>query len=221
MYSLIYPSDCIPPRLYTTLKAHKTEKNYPMRAVVSTIGSPVYGTSKYFVKIIQPTLNKNKQRVVNSSSFAEEAKEWNISSSEIQTSFNVVNLYPSVPIDQAVAVITEILNNDTDDLRKPTKLTLTDIHKLIELCLSTNCFIFHNCVCILENSGPIGLALMVLISEALLQRLEHRTLQADLATNLALLTYKRYVDDSHARFEIVDQSHSFLNILNTQNKAIK
>ena len=220
-YSLIYPSDCIPPRLYGTLKAHEAEKNYPMRAVVSTIGSPVYGTSKYFVKIIQPTLNKNKQRVLNSSSFAEEAKEWNISSSEIQTSFNVVNLSPSVPIDQAVAVITEILNNDTDDLRKPTKLTLTDIHKLIELCLSTNCFIFHNCVCILENSGPIGLALMVLISEALLQRLEDRTLQADLATNLALLTYKRYVDDSHARFETVDQSHSFLNILNTQNKAIK
>ena len=32
-----------------------------MRAVVSTIGSPAYGTSKYLVKIIQPTLNKNKQ----------------------------------------------------------------------------------------------------------------------------------------------------------------
>ena len=51
-YSLIYPSDCIPPRLYGTLKAHKPEKNYPMRAVVSTIGSPAYGTSKYLVKII-------------------------------------------------------------------------------------------------------------------------------------------------------------------------
>ena len=47
----------------------------------------------------------------------EEAKEWNISPSEIQTSFDVVNLYPSVPIDEAVAVIIEILNNDVDDLR--------------------------------------------------------------------------------------------------------
>ena len=60
-HSLIYPSDCIPHRLYGTLKAHKLEKNYPMRAVVSTIGSPAYGTLKYLAKIIQPTLNKNKQ----------------------------------------------------------------------------------------------------------------------------------------------------------------
>ena len=85
-YSIIYPSDCIPPRLYGTLKARKPEKNYPMRAVVSTKGSPPYGTSKYLVKIIQATLNKNKHRV-------EEAKEWNISPNEIQTSFDVANTH--------------------------------------------------------------------------------------------------------------------------------
>ena len=34
-----------------------------MREVVSTIGSPAYGTSKYLVKIVQPILNKNKHRV--------------------------------------------------------------------------------------------------------------------------------------------------------------
>ena len=169
-----------------------------MRAVVSTIESLAYGTSKYLVKIIQPTLNKNKHRVLNLSSFVEEAKEWNISPSEIQTSFDVVNLYPSVPIEKAVPVIIEILNNDIDDLRKQTELTLTDIHKLIELCLRTNYFIFDNPVRVLENSGPIGLALMVVISEAFLQRLEDRALQEVLATNLASLTHKRNAEDSHA-----------------------
>ena len=74
---------------------------------------------------------------------------------------------------------------------------------------------------VLKNSGPIGLALMVVISEAFLQRLEDKAIQEALATNLAPLTYKRYVDDSHARFEIVHQSHSFLNILNKQNRAIQ
>ena len=93
-YSLIYPSGCIPPRLYGTLKAYKPEKSYLMRVVLSTIGSPPYGTSKYLVKIIQPTFNTNKHRVLNSYSLVEEAKEWNISPNEIQTSFDVVNLYP-------------------------------------------------------------------------------------------------------------------------------
>ena len=63
-----------------------------MRAAVSTTGSPAYGTSKYLVKTIQATLNKNKHRVLNSSSFVEDAKKWNISPSEIQTSFDVANL---------------------------------------------------------------------------------------------------------------------------------
>ena len=165
-YLLIYPSNCRSPRLYGTLKAHKLEKNYPMRAVVSTMGSPPYGTSKNLVKIIQLTLNKNKNRVLNSYSFVEEAKEWNLSPNEIQTSFDVVNLYPSVPIDEDVAVIIEILNNDIDDLRKRTKLTLTDIQKFIELCLSSNYFLFDNRVRVLKNSGLIGLALVVVISEA-------------------------------------------------------
>ena len=140
--------------------------------MVSSIGSPTYDTSKYLVKVIEPTLNKNKRRVLNSSTFAEEAKEWNVSPSEIQTSFDVANLHSSFPIGKAVAVIIEILNSDIDDLQKRTKLTLTDIHKLTELWLSTNYFIFNNRVRIFENSGPIGLALMVIISEAFLQRLK-------------------------------------------------
>ena len=89
-----------------------------MRAVVSTIRSPPYGTLKCFVNIIQPTLNKNKHRVLNSSSFVEEAKGWNIPSNEIQTSFDVVNLYVSVLIDEAIAAIVKTLNNDIDNLQK-------------------------------------------------------------------------------------------------------
>ena len=74
---------------------------------------------------------------------------------------------------------------------------------------------------ILENSGPIGLALMVVISESFLQHLESRAMQEALVKNFALLTDKRYVDDSHARFETAHESHSFLNILNKQNKTIQ
>ena len=70
--------------------------------MVSTIGAPPYGTTKYLVNIIQSTLKKNKHRFKNSSSFVEEANEWNVSPNEIQTSFDVVNIYPLVPIDQAV-----------------------------------------------------------------------------------------------------------------------
>ena len=60
---------------------------------------------------------------------------------------------------------------------------------------------------------------MGVISEAFLQRLEDKAIQEALAKNIAPFTYKRYVDDSHARFQTIHQPHSSLNILNKQNRA--
>ena len=58
-YFKLYSSDPIPPPLYGTIKAYKPEKILAIRVIVSIIGRPPYGISKYFVDIIQPTLNKN------------------------------------------------------------------------------------------------------------------------------------------------------------------
>ena len=58
-YFELYPSDPIPPRLCGTIK-HINRKNFPMRVIASTTGSPPYGISRYLVDIIQPTLNKNQ-----------------------------------------------------------------------------------------------------------------------------------------------------------------
>ena len=84
------------------VKAHKPEKNYPMRTVASAIGTPPYGISKYLVKIIQPTLNNSQHKIKNSVEFVNKAKTWKISPTEIQVSYDVVNLCPSVPLDKAI-----------------------------------------------------------------------------------------------------------------------
>ena len=91
-YFQIYPSDPIPPRLYGTIKAHKPEKNYPMRTIVSTIGTPAYGISKYLVEIIQPTQNKSNNKIQNSTSFLHKAEDWKIEPTKIQASYHVVDL---------------------------------------------------------------------------------------------------------------------------------
>ena len=39
------------------------------KPIVSTIGTPPYGISKYLVDIIQPTLNKSQHKVKNSKPF--------------------------------------------------------------------------------------------------------------------------------------------------------
>ena len=88
-----------------------------MQVIVSTIGAPPYGISKYLVDIIQPTLNKNHHKVKNSRSFVSQAQTWEIEPDEIQVSYDVTNLYPSIPIDKAIDAIIQQLSKDNEDLK--------------------------------------------------------------------------------------------------------
>ena len=221
-YELVYPSDAIAPRMYGSIKAHKPEKDYPMRVIVSTIGTPVYGLSKYLVNIAQPTLDKNESRLKNSESFIAKAKSWDISPTEVQVSFDVVNLYPSVPLNKAITVMIDLLNSDPE-LRERTKLTINEIKTLIELCLSKCYFLWDGKIYELENSGPIGLSLMVVMSEAFLQVLEKNAIHEAMHRNppIELKSFYRYVDDSHSRFTNFENADIFQMILNSQDECIK
>ena len=221
-YEKIYPSDPIPPRLYGTIKAHKANKNYPMRLVVSTIGTATYGISEYLVDLIQPTLNKNITRLKNSSSFVKEAKQWKISPDEVQVSYDVVNLYPSVPLKEATVIILDMIKED-HQIKEKTKLDIKEIKTLIDLCLSRCYFIWNEVIHELKDSGPIGLSLMVVIAEGFLQYHEQNAINIALRTSplIQLKTFYRYVDDSHARFPDEKQAEVFQTILNQQHPKIQ
>ena len=100
-------------------------------------------------------------------------------------------------------------------------LTLVDIHQLIDLCVSECYFLYNNQIWKLYNSGPIGLSIMVVLSECYLQRLEEKSVTLSFALNLSPKTFKRYVDDSHTRFENKQKSLQFLEILNKQDSSIQ
>ena len=134
-----------------------------MSPVVSTIGTPFHSTSKFLVDLLQPTLNKNQIRVKNSTSFVEEAKAWQIAADEIQVSFDVVNLYPSIPINKAIDAMMKMIIDDFDDIKTRTKLEVSDIRRLIELCLHKCYFLWENDIYVIDNAGPIGLSLSWLL----------------------------------------------------------
>ncbi|XP_065667657.1 uncharacterized protein LOC136087953 [Hydra vulgaris] len=154
-------------------------------------------------------------------SFVNDAKEWKIDPNEIQVSFDVVNLYPSVPIDKAIPVIISILNDDLEDLKTRTKLTLLDIHQLIELSLSKCYFLCEDKIRVLPNSGKIRLSLMVFMVEAFLQSIEKRALNIVFVNSFQSIIYKRYIDDTHARFDSKEKQELFLKTLNEQKSSTK
>ena len=121
-------------------------------------------------------------------------------------SYNVVHLYPSVLLDRSIQVIAEFLQSDHAELKKRTKLNLTDIQQLLELCLSQCYFLCNNVIWTLENSGPIDLSIIVVLSECYLQRIKHISITQALKLHLAPKNFKRFVSDSHARFNNREQS---------------
>ena len=127
---------------------------------------------------------------MNSSLFVNEAAKWETTREEIQVSYDVINLYPSIPIDKAITVLIDTLNNDLDDLNNGTKLILTDIYKLTKLCLSKPYFLYESKIRLLEKVNPIGLSLMVLFFESYLQHLERNAIAEALTIHIQLKTFK-------------------------------
>ena len=113
-------------------------------------------------------------------------------------SHDIVNLYPSVPINKALDVLMDQLNSYKADLMKRTKLCLKDIHELAELCLNKCYFLWNAEIRILKKLGPIGLSFVVVLSESYVQNVEQKAIAEALTLNLAPTTYRRYVDDTHA-----------------------
>ena len=62
---------------------------------------------------------------------------------------------------------------------------------------------------------------MVVLSESYLQHLEHKAIAEALNIQIQPKTFKRYVDDSHARFASKHHANIFQEILNKQDPAIQ
>ena len=140
---------------------------------------------------------------------------------EIQVSYDVVALYPSVPIKKAIDAILELINRDIENFQSRTKLNISDIKIMLEVCLNTCYFMWNDTIYTIEDAGPIGLSLMVVMAEGYLQVLEEKAIQDALLNNISLKTYRRYVDDSHARFESKECTIKFLKVLNQQDPQIQ
>ena len=61
---------------------------------------------------------------------------------------------------------------------------------------------------------------MVVMAKSYLQHLEEEAISVALSRNVSLISFKRYVDDSHARFENSSDADAFLEILNSQDSNI-
>ena len=122
------------------MKIHKD--GFPVRPIVSMVGSPLYEVSKYLASIIAPLVGKTNFSVRNSIDFIEFLRTCSWSDNDVMVSFDVVNLFTSVPVNLAVNILRDRLQND-DSLSERTDLFVEDLVDLVEFCLNCTDFVFR------------------------------------------------------------------------------
>ena len=116
------------------------------------------------ISITVPFIENSPYAIKNSFTFVEKIKGLVLEPNDKMVSFDAAALFPSVPIKDCLDHILNLLKYD-NDLPKRTKLSPDEIVDLASLCLSTSDFIYNDRHHSTKDSGPIGLSLMVTVSQ--------------------------------------------------------
>ena len=131
-YKSMYPTGCVPPKLYGLPKIHKP--GTPLKPIVSNCGSSTYGVAKELAKILKPLVGKSPHHITSTQDFVEQAKQIKLEPGECLNSYDVSALFTSVPVYPALNIIKDLLDQDTT-LKERTVMEVRDIILLLEFCL--------------------------------------------------------------------------------------
>ena len=98
-----------PARFYGLPKIHKA--NCPLRPIVSACGTSTYNLAKYLTKILKVYTGNTSSFVKDSKDLTGKQKSLKIQEHEEMVSFDVSALFTSIPIDQALDVINQLIIN--------------------------------------------------------------------------------------------------------------
>ena len=148
--------------MYLLIKVHK--KNFPGRAVVSQVNDPTYKVCEILTDILYPLATTWQSSIENSYHLKIFLSKLSIDQVDIQASFDVVALYPSIPIPKALKCVWRRLLNDTT-LKDRTDWKPDDIMKLLEICLETHFKTIDGNIYTQLDGTPIGKSISGLIAD--------------------------------------------------------
>uniref|UniRef100_A0A5S6QPK8 Reverse transcriptase domain-containing protein n=1 Tax=Trichuris muris TaxID=70415 RepID=A0A5S6QPK8_TRIMR len=207
---LYFHFNCHVPELYGLPKI-RTE-GVPIRPVITTINTVTSRLCTYLKDIINPLLGTRLSHVKNSKEFVTEIRNVSITDRDIMVSYDVKNLFTSIPIECTLNRLEELLSRD-ETLKNRTKLNPHHVKELVSFCTSeANFFRFQRNFFLQKNGAPMGSSLSPAIAEIFMEYLEELAFYNNDNTFYPKI-FKRYVDDIFAIIER-GKEDAFLGHLN-------
>ena len=208
-YHRLHITDASPASFYGLPKIHKP--GVPLRPITSCINAPTYNVSRHLVSILSPLLEE-KYSVTNSVVFAQHVRDQPITEDEIMVSFDVVALFTSIPVDLALQIVRDKLQQDVT-LTERTDISVTNIMRLLEFVLKNSFFTYEQEHYQQTFGCAMGSPVSATVANLVMEHIEERAIST--AAHPPRWWY-RYVDDSHAclKKDYVQEFHDHLNSVN-------
>ena len=202
------------PRLYSLFKLHKPET--PIRPIVSAINSPAEKISKFINKVITKDMGYISYfSIKNSIECAKKLQIIQPSPSSKMISFDIVNLYTNIPIDQTL-----ILTKNFIQSKIINEEDINNLMQLLEISTQQNFFKFNEKIYIMANGLPMGSPLSPILANIFIDELEKEIFKLEGAKFIK--TWMRYVDDIFCIWEgSNDDLIKFQNEMNSLHPKIK
>ena len=196
------------PTIKGLIKMHKPE--HPIRPVVNWRGAPAYKLARLFTqKIKQLAPLPNRHNVDNTRDVIKNLNDTSTLPHYTLASLDITNLYTNFPVAETRNIISNTLKENLIDPQ-----TQQELLNFYDVIIQQNYFTINDEILIQRNGLAMGTPTSGLISEFLLQNLEHLHL-AHISNKHKIINYLRYVDDI---LLIFDSNHTNIqNILDDFN----
>ena len=195
--------------MYGQPKVHKA--GYPMRPIISSIGSYNYQVSKYLAELLsQHRTERPPSFVKDSFTFVDSIRKFPSNDAQTMCSFDVESLYTNVPVSEAIEIaLDELYKKST---KVDSALNRDRIRKLLNLAVRDIPFRFLDDQYCQVDGVAMGSPLAPIIADLFMTKMEQKLNR--FSTNRPKI-WLRYVDDVFCVFEInVEKIHAFLERIN-------
>ena len=210
----LYPTSVVPPNFMAFPKFHKT--GTPLRPIVSSRGSITYGVAKELAHIIKPLVGQSPHHLKNTQHFIQQLQGKRLELGEVITSFDVKALFTSVPVQPAIHIVKQRLQQD-NTLPQRTSMSIPQITSLLEFCLTNTYFFFEGKYYEQVQGDAIGSPISPLIANIFMEEFEVKALSSIPHPPFLL---QRFVDDTFV-INRAEHSQDLLHHINNQDPHIQ